>query len=72
MLFNNQSKMADVKMENILKYLKIFRKIGHEQTFCAVRAVLFGSEAYIKSKSGEYFFIRLLINHYGRFQNGRQ
>ena len=28
MLFKNQSKMAAVKMENILKYLKIFRNFS--------------------------------------------
>ena len=30
------------------------------------------SEAYIKSKSGDYFLICQVSNHYGRFQNGRR
>ena len=56
LLFKNQSKMAAVKMENIFKYLNILQllKIGHEHTLSSVRKpqweVLFGSEAYIKSK----------------------
>ena len=54
MLFKNQSKMAAVKMAN--KFFQTF-EIVYEHTFCSVRkpqwAVLFGSEAYIKSKSGD-------------------
>ena len=52
-------------------------KIVHEHTFCSVqklsdRYYLVQRHILSQNQSGDKFLICQLINHYGRFQNGRR